>query len=306
VSPAIRRIRTVAMAAVVGVAAAACTGGASITLTATFDDIGDMVTQHAVQMADVRIGRITKIELTDDFKAKVTFTIRDDVDIPTNTTAFVAKTSLLGEKFIDLRPNGPVGEGPFLADGDDLGPGVETAELEFVAEQAVSLLGAVIDDDVAQLVNAGAAAFGGRGDDLRSIIADLATVSSTLAERSGRIATVIDQLDDAIGTLAGGSGDIDSLLVNLADTTVVLADNRDRAISALDQLSRLAAVQNDLLDVYRVDMSRQIGQVDAILAEVAGAHGDVDALLTWLARFTTRVPLAIPGDFTQVYAQVNS
>ena len=37
---------------------------------------------HAVQVADVRVGRITGIELTDDYRAEVTMEIdRDDLDI---------------------------------------------------------------------------------------------------------------------------------------------------------------------------------------------------------------------------------
>ncbi len=86
-------------------------------LTATFDDVGDLVTGHSVQVADVRVGSITGIELTDDYQALVTMRIKDDLDLPDNSVAVLRTTSLLGEKFIELRP--PVDdEGrPIPADG---------------------------------------------------------------------------------------------------------------------------------------------------------------------------------------------
>src|SRR5215831_18804926 len=74
-----------------------------LTLTATFKDVGDLVENHAVQVADVRVGSVTKIELTSDFKAKVTMSL-DRVNLPGDAVAELRQTSLLGEKFIQLRP----------------------------------------------------------------------------------------------------------------------------------------------------------------------------------------------------------
>src|SRR5947208_15788439 len=77
-----------------------------LTITATFDDVGDLVENHAVQVADVRVGSVTKIELTSDFKAQVTMSI-DDVHLPADAVADLRQTSLLGERLIELRPCDP-------------------------------------------------------------------------------------------------------------------------------------------------------------------------------------------------------
>lgn len=288
------------VAALAAGALTAC-GGSSISVTATFDDVGDMVKNHSVQVADVRVGRITAIELTDDFRARVTMSLDASVPVPADVVPIVSKTSLLGEKYIELRPAGEPDEGPFLRDGDDLGDGIETPELEYVAERAIGLLGAVVANDVAALIRTGAEGFGGRGTELRSIIDDLAVISSTLAERSGDIAAIIDGFDRTAATLAAGDRDVDSLLVELAETTQILADNRDRALGALQQLSRLASVQNDLLDRFRSDVDRQIKQADVILGEVAAATGELGLVVDWLDQFLVALPLGIPGEFTQVY-----
>lgn len=302
-----RYLRSLA-AAVAGLALAgalsACGGGGTITLTATFDDVGDMVARHSVQLADIRVGEITKIELTDDFRARVTMEVDGSIPIPQDVVPVVGKTSLLGEKFIELRPEGESDEGPFLVDGADLGVGIEAPELEYVAEKAIGLLGAVVSTDIATLIDTGAEGFGGRGADLRRLIDNLGVISQTLADRSQQIGTIIDGLDRATQTLAAGDDDISRLLANLAETTQVLVDNRQKALDALQALSRLAGIQNDLLDRYQTDLDRQIGQVDAILVRVASNSADVERLVTWLDRFITKLPQGIPGDFTQVYMWV--
>lgn len=279
-----------------------CSGGENITVRATFDDVGDLVLGHAVQIADVRVGTINGIELTDDFKAEVTMSIDGTLRIPADSTALLRTTSLLGEKFIELRSDDEDSEGPFLEDGDVLDRTGEAPELEFVTEEAVNVLGGVVSTDMATLIETGAVGFGERGPEIHALIGDLATITGTLAERTTTITSIIDSLGGAATTLAAGTADLDALLLNLVDTTAVLVDNRDRALIALEELSRLARIQSEVVfDPYMADVQRQLQQVDAIVREVVGATAEVENLLTWLERFTVAVPKGIPGDYAQVY-----
>ena len=295
-----KRALAVLLAAVVAAPLAAC-GDDGFVVRATFDDVGDLQARHSVQLADVRIGEIRSVRLTEDFRADVTMTIHAGRNVPKDSVALLRTTSLLGEKFIELRPVGDPGAGPYLEDGDRLTNTDEAPELEFVAQEAINVLGSVVATDVAGLIESGAAAFGGRGEDLNALIADLADISRTLASRTGEIQRIIDGLDATTATLASSSGEIADLLTNLATTTQVLADNRQRALTALDQLSRLARIQNDLLATYRADIDRQIKQVDEVLAVAAGQTAELSLLIGWLEQFVVGVPKLIPGDFTQVY-----
>src|SRR5437763_5916875 len=253
-------------------------GQGSYTVTATFDDVGDLQKSGSVQVADVRVGKISSISLTPDFRAKVTMSVAKSAHVPKSSEALVRTTSLLGEKFIELRPLGPPPQAPYRADGDTVTRTQEAPELEFVADSAIELLSSVNSNSLATLVQTGAEAFGGRGPELQRLISDLSSISGTLASRTQQITTIIDNLDRGAQTLAGGTEDLKSLLTNLATTTRILSDNRQQAIDAIGQLSRLAAVQNEVLSKYRNDMDRQIKQVDAIL-QVAGTQtkqlGDV-------------------------------
>jgi phospholipid/cholesterol/gamma-HCH transport system substrate-binding protein len=293
-----RRRRLVAVLAAAALAAvlSGCARGGT-TISATFEDVGDL---------QPRVGQIKKISLTKDFHARVRITLNPGVRVPRDSTALLRTTSLLGEKFVELRPDGDPAAPPFFKDGDAIPRGkvVLAPELEFVAEQAVTALGAVVASDVATIVDTGGEAFANRAPVLRSLVGELATISSTLASRTDAIARIIDGFDTTAATLAGGKADLDGLLLNLADTTRILSENRDRAVNALAQLSRLAAVQNEVLAKYRTDLDRQIKQVDAIVNVAAGQTSELGLLVDWLDRFTVAIPKVIPNDFTQVYAWI--
>ena len=303
------RIALVGLALSVLLGACALPGnvGGSREITATFDDVGDLVSGHSVQVADVRIGSVVGVELTEDFQARVTMSIKDDVFIPVESRALLRTTSLLGEKFIELRPldeENPTA-GTDLRDGDVIEDATAAPELEFVTEQAVQLLGSVVASDIGTIIETGAVGFGGRGVELRSIVEDLSVVFGTLADQTDELVRIIDALDGATATLADGSGEVSELLTNLAATTEVLAENRDEAIEAIRQLTRLATVQNDtVFEPHLAAVDTQIKQLDAILAEVSRNQQQVTDLLFWVSRFAVNVPKAIPEDFAQVYGLV--
>lgn len=274
------------------------------TVTVVFSDSGDLQPRGSVQTADVRIGRIGSISLTKDFKARVTLHINPGHEVPRDSAAILRTTSLLGEKFVELRPNGDPTKGPFLRDGDVITEVEQAPELEFVAEQAVNVLGAVTSGDVATLIDTGATSFAGRKDDLRTLITSIDSYSAALASRTTAIGKIVDNFDVAMTKFAGGAGDLKAVLGDLATTTQVLAQNRDQAVTALRNLARLAAVQNEVLDKYQSNVERQIRQVDGIVKIVAGQTTEVQSLIDWLDRFVNVLPDIIPNDFTNVFLWV--
>jgi phospholipid/cholesterol/gamma-HCH transport system substrate-binding protein len=292
---------------VVGAALACGTmacGRSGTTLFATFDDVGDLVPHHAVQIADVRVGEVTKITMTPSFRAEVEMRIAPGIRVPADSIAIVRTTSLLGEKFIELRPASQAAAktGPFLQDGATITDTAVAPELESVTQDAISLLGAVRSSDMATLVNTGAQGFGGQSAKLRSLIGDLAKINATLRGHDSSIAGAIDGLGQAASTLAKSDDQLSALLSNLAGTTTVLSNSRTQAIDALTQIDRLARSLNVVLQPDFGRLQTNLRDLNAVVARLNGHQTDINNLVTYLEQFAKLTPEDIPGDFSQVYA----
>ncbi len=281
----------------------ACSGG-GYTVTAFFADSGDLQSRGAVQVADLRVGTVGRISLTKDFQSRVTLHINHGIKIPRNSEAILRTTSLLGEKFVELRSLASASKGPFLANGDKVSDTVQQPELEVVADTAVKLLGAVTATDVQSIVATGAQGFGGRGPQLAALIGDLNQISGSLATRTTEIGRVIDSLDHATQTLSAGASDVSNLLSNLASTTTLLAKDRNQAVTALASLTHLAEAADYSLNKYQADIGREIRQVDAVTATVVSSVGDLQVLLDWLQRFSVDFPKGIFGNYGGIYLRV--
>ncbi len=250
------------------------------------------------------MGTIGRITLTPDFQAQVTLHIDDGIRIPKDSEAILRTTSLLGEKFVELRPMGNPTQGPFLTNGDKVPNSVEEPELEVVAETAVKLLGAISATDVQTIVATGAQGFGGQGPQLAALISDLNEISGTLASRTTQIGQVIDNLDTATQTLAAGAPALGTLLDNLASTTTLLAQDSNQAVTALASLTNLAEAADYSLTKYQSAITTEIRQVDAVTGTVVNSLGDLQNLLDWLQRFSVDFPKGIFGNFGGIYLRV--
>jgi phospholipid/cholesterol/gamma-HCH transport system substrate-binding protein len=92
-------------------------GGADgYTVTAKFENIGDLKPGSPVTMAGVRVGSVESIAFdARDFKAAVVLRIEDQYsEIPEDSDASIQTAGLLGGKYIGI---GPGGSETFLEDG---------------------------------------------------------------------------------------------------------------------------------------------------------------------------------------------
>ncbi len=89
------------------------------TLKARFDNIGGLKVKSPVTMAGVRIGRVTDIAFDNGrYQAVVTMSIDGRYKkIPSDTSASILTSGLLGEQYVGLEPGGAE---DYLKDGDSL------------------------------------------------------------------------------------------------------------------------------------------------------------------------------------------
>ncbi len=94
-------------------------GAQEYQITAQFDNIGGLKVKAPVTLAGVRIGRVSSIYVDQqDFRAVVEMTISNSYNnLPTDTTAIILTSGVLGEQYIGIEPGG---EETFLKNGDQI------------------------------------------------------------------------------------------------------------------------------------------------------------------------------------------
>ncbi len=78
-------------------------GPGSYTIQAQLPDVRTIEPNSRVQVDDVTVGTVTKIE-RQGWHALLTMSINGDVDLPANATATVGQSGLLGSLHVELAP----------------------------------------------------------------------------------------------------------------------------------------------------------------------------------------------------------
>ena len=152
------------------------------------------------------------------------------------------------------------------------------------------MLGALVADDLATIVDAGAAGLGARGQQLGTMLDQLQGVVGTYAEQRDDIAAAIDGFAAMGDDLAAGSDTIDESLVQLAQATSVMASDRERLVATIEALTRVAAVTNDVvLEPHGEELAALLERLGPIVAEVAAQRETLEAFIAGQLLFITRI-----------------
>jgi phospholipid/cholesterol/gamma-HCH transport system substrate-binding protein len=285
---------TATIATFIVVVAAACTaltGSNSLTVTAVFDDVADLVTQAHVRAGDVPIGTIQAIELTQDgTQAVVTMSIESDTRLPgaDQVTAVLSRTSLLGERFVDLRSPEDGGTGQ-LQDGDRITNTLETSDVEQLVSTGDALLSITLVGNVAVALQSGSEALGGQGANLRSLIDNLRNVIGRYNDGSDDLVRVIDAFDEFAATLAPEAELNARGLETLDEASRVLQREDEDLLDALDDIRRLAEVGARVLDDNADEFDNAFRRLRILLEEINRSDSNIQDLLTWVRRHNAHV-----------------
>jgi phospholipid/cholesterol/gamma-HCH transport system substrate-binding protein len=139
-------------------------------VTAKFPDSGGIFAGGEVTYRGVGVGKVSKLELTDD-GVNVVLDIDNSYDkIPDDALAVVGNRSAVGEQYVELQPQRD--DGPYLHDGsviaqkDTKTPIATDTLLTHLSDTVESVDKASLKTTVDEL----GAAFGGTGEDLQRII----------------------------------------------------------------------------------------------------------------------------------------
>lgn len=302
-----RRLAPALAALVAAVVLSSCSGGDDqLTAYATVDDVADMTEGAPVMLADVTVGSVAGISLGDDHRARLRLEVDRSAKVPAAVTARVRRTSVIGEKFVELRPAPDVGEGaPLLEDGATIERTEVVPDLEQLISSGTDLFGAVASRELAMLLSESAIGFGDRGPQLRRLLEGLDTTIGGYAARTGTIERLVRAIDQLAADTAPAARAHGEALANLAEATRILAEQRDAFVDLLASLRDLSVAGRSILDEHLETIQRQFASLRVLTGVLAERQEDLGRLLVNLPRHNRSLMLAVSeDDFAQVLNDV--
>lgn len=252
-----------------------------------FLDVLDLVQQSAVRVADVPVGRVEKIELEDDWTARVTVVVNGDVDLPANAVAAIQQSSLLGEKYVELAPPGNAVPAGDLRDRPVIP--LERTNRNVEVEELLGAVSLVLNGGgLAQLQTINrelGEAMAGREGELKNTLDQLNTFIGGLDAQKAEISRALDSANRLAETLAARTATIRTALDTIGPGLDVINQQRDLLVSMLESLARLGDVGTRVINQSAENTIADLELLQPILSQLAAAGpdlaGSLELLLTY-------------------------
>lgn len=270
-------------------------GADRIAVTARFTDVVDLATDAGVRFNDVTVGGVGAIRLTSKACpqappcAEVELLVDADTPVPRDVRADLAKTSVLGERYVALVPLSD--DWPCcLADGDELAHTSVRTDVEALVGAGSGMLASVSSDALRTTLETGAAAVGGRGDLVTRFVEDLHDVVATYQQGHDDVLELIAALDRATGAHAGSAADNAATLADLRTAAAVLQEQDDRLLDTLDTVTALSDEATTFLSEHQGELQNAVRRARLLLDQVEEADDDLRGILAVGGRWMSLLP----------------
>lgn len=260
-------------------------GSDAFTIQAQLPDVNNLQQNSRVRVGDVDVGTVAKIQ-RQGWHALVTIRLNGDVNLPANSTITVGQTSLLGSLHIELAPPADEAAQGRLRDGSFIplsSGGAYPSTEQTLAAVSLLLNGGGLGQ-VQDITRALSTAFGGREDDLRSLMSQLATFTSRVNDQTDDIIAATDALNRLVAQFSAQRPVVDKALDTIPEALTVLNSERKELIEAVEELGTFNALATDTIHQTRDAIVSELKDMGPVLESLANAG---PALTRSLSLFTT-------------------
>ncbi|MDI5979912.1 MCE family protein [Amycolatopsis magusensis] len=280
-------------------------------LSVQFTDVLDLVPQAAVKVADVPVGRVEEITLSEDTHyAVVKIVVNGEVVLPANAGAELRQSSLLGEKFVELsapsaaeRVDARLGEGAVIP----LAKTNRNPEVEEVLGALSLLLNGGGIEQLQTISEELTNALSGNEADIRALLSRVDQIATELDGHKGEIVRAIDGLNRLSSTLTAQTDDLQVALGDLAPGLQVVTTQRDQLVGMLQSLDKLSEVAVGTVNASRDDLIADLRALEPTLEKLAEAGQNLPTALKILPTypFPDAAGAVVKGDYANVRARVD-
>jgi phospholipid/cholesterol/gamma-HCH transport system substrate-binding protein len=233
-------------------------------LTATFDDATGLLRSDNVKVAGVVVGRVNSVKI-DQGRAKVQFSLKDSVKVPTDSSVAIRWRNLIGERYLYVYPgNGST----VLRDGDRVQKTRSVVDVGELFNRLGPIVKAIDPKDVNTFLDSIVQALDGNTDKIRQSIDSLAVVAQSLGSRDQAIGHLIDNVNTVAGAINDRDAQIRSVLDNLVLISQTFSQNTDVLNTAVTELGDFTDNFGSLLANNRVQLDRIVANLNAVIGEV--------------------------------------
>ncbi len=253
--------------------------GATKEYRAEFADVTGVVNGDDVRVAGVKVGTVQDIEIVEDNRALVTFSVDADTRLDQSTHATIRFRNLLGQRYISLTREGKGEEA--LSEGDTI-PVDKTQpalDLTVLFNGFKPLFEALSPDDINKLSYEIVQVFQGEGGTVESLLASTASLTQTLADRDQVIGDLLENLTYVLDHIADRDQQLGQLIVSFQDLVTGLKQDRAAILDSLDGISDLAVETAGLVDDIREPFVEDIRQARKFLGVLDRNKGEIDRVL---------------------------
>ncbi|GGO98458.1 MCE family protein [Wenjunlia tyrosinilytica] len=254
------------------------------TYSAVFSDVTSLETGDDIRVAGVRVGEVEDIRIKDRTLAEVRFTVSRDRPLLSGTRAVIRYRTLVGQRYIALT-EGP-GRGTRLRPGSriPLSRTEPALDLNALLNGFKPLFAALSPKDVNQLAFEIIKTLQGEGGTVNSLLAHTASLTSSLADRDKLIGSVVDNLNEVLGTVDRRSAKFSSLLRQLRRVVSGLSSDRRAIGDSLTGISDLSAATSGLLEQGRPALKTDIAGLSKLSGTLDDNGRTVEGVLKRLPR----------------------
>jgi phospholipid/cholesterol/gamma-HCH transport system substrate-binding protein len=253
--------------------------GATKEYKAEFADVTGVVNGDDIRVAGVKVGTVQDIEIIEDNRALVTFSVDADTRLDTSTHATIRFRNLLGQRYISLTREGKGDEE--LDEGDTI-PVDRTQpalDLTVLFNGFKPLFEALSPDDINKLSYEIVQVFQGEGGTVESLLASTASLTKTLADRDQVIGDLLENLTYVLDHIADRDQQLGELILSFQNLVTGLKQDREAILDSLDGISELAVETAGLVDDIREPFVQDIREARKFLSVLDRNKGEIDRVL---------------------------
>jgi phospholipid/cholesterol/gamma-HCH transport system substrate-binding protein len=246
-------------------------GHSTYTYRAIFTDASGLRPGDDVDIAGVRVGKVTGEHLSGDTTyadgqrypddAVVTFEVERSQRFTAGARAVIRYEDLLGARFLSVEQAAPSGatmapDAVFYPDRTE-----PALSLTSLFDGFKPLFSALSPGQANQLAADIVADFQGEGGSITALLGNIAKLTGNLSQRDALIGQVVGNLDVVLSSVADHDGDLATLISQLSSLTHGLAADRHQIAGALAGLNAVARSVADLVDKGEPILHHDIGDL---------------------------------------------